>query len=72
MYPECWKNDAAKVDKMESAAVKHEIGSNYGGSKLKWKSVMELIEGKKTVFEGATEMRSAMVKAWKWENILLR
>ena len=31
MDADCWKNDAAKVNKMKSSAVKHEIGSYYGG-----------------------------------------
>ena len=35
MDADWWKNDAAK---MESAAVKHEIESNYGGNEnLRWK-----------------------------------
>ena len=43
MDADWWKNDAAKVNEMESAAVKHEIESNYGGKKLQWKSAMEII-----------------------------
>jgi len=38
MDADWWKNDAAKVNEMESAAVKHEIESNYGGNEnLRWK-----------------------------------
>ena len=33
---------------------------------------MEIKKEGETVFEVATEMRSAMGKAWKWENILSR
>ena len=43
MDADWWKNDAAKVNEMESAAVKHEIESNCAGKKLQWKSVMEII-----------------------------
>ena len=35
-----WKNDAAKVNEMKSAVVKHELGSYYGGKNsnenLRW------------------------------------
>ena len=43
MDADWWKNDAAKVNEMESAAVKHEIESDYGGKKLLWKSAMKII-----------------------------
>ena len=43
MDADWWKNDAAKVNQMESAAVKHEIESNFGSKKLQWKSAMEII-----------------------------
>ena len=43
MDADWWTNDAAKVNEMESAMVKHEIESNYGGKKLQWKSAMEII-----------------------------
>ena len=71
MDADWWKNDAAKVNEMESATVKHKIEFNYGGKKLQWKSAREIIKGE-TVLEVATEMRSAMGKAWKREKILSR
>ena len=45
MDADWWKNDAAKVNEMESAMVKHKIEFNYGGKKLQWKSAMEIIKG---------------------------
>ena len=45
MDADWWKNDAAKVNEMESATVKHKVEFNYGGKKLQWKSAMEIIKG---------------------------
>ena len=47
MDADWWKNDAAKVNEMDSAMVKHKIEFNYGGKKLQWKSAMEIIKGGK-------------------------
>ena len=55
MDADWWKNDAAKVNKMESAMVKHKVEFNYGGKKLQWKSAMEIIQGGETVFEVANQ-----------------
>ena len=49
MDVDCQKNHAAEVNDMESAAVKHKIGSNNGSKKLQLKSAMELIEGENCI-----------------------
>ena len=69
MDADCWKNDAGKVNEMKSAAVNHEIGSYCGGKMKIWDGINW---GKKTVFEVVTEMRSAMVKVWKWEKHIIK
>ena len=62
MDADWWKNDTAKVNKwnLQWSNMKLDVIMEVKNSN---ETTMELIEGEKTVFKVATEMRTAMVKA---------